>query len=75
MQVVNDNINEPITARITCCFVSKVDMIIKKNAQIKVIFKQGFILLSFSRVYIKTKQSRQWPDGKQLTGLSALNET
>ena len=32
-------IDEPITSRITCCFVSKVDMIIKKNAQIKVIFK------------------------------------
>ena len=39
MQVINDNINEPITSRITCCFVSKVDMIIKKNALTKVIFK------------------------------------
>lgn len=39
MQVIKDNINDPITSNITCCFVSKVDMIIKKNAQIKVIFK------------------------------------
>lgn len=39
MQVIKDNINDPITSNITCCFVNKVDMIITVNAHIKIIFK------------------------------------
>ena len=69
------SIKEPTASKITCCLTNNVEKIINVPKTLTINLNWIGNFLSLKVLNIKTKHNKQWPDGKQLTGVSVKNVT